>query len=113
MSAFLRTWTDDLIAGSGYAAEHYCALFPNVPPELIHAEIERAEQALPHAGELRVDAVLVERYHLIRLIGSGSFGTVWEAEDLRLRRRVALKMSRSVSLSRLSARKKCDAQSRS
>ncbi|MEV7214571.1 serine/threonine-protein kinase [Kitasatospora cineracea] len=33
-----------------------------------------------------------DRYQLVRLIGSGGMGTVYEAEDLMLRRRVAVKL---------------------
>jgi eukaryotic-like serine/threonine-protein kinase len=43
-------------------------------------------------GEARIDETLGERYRLIRHIASGGMGTVWEAEDTVLHRRVAVKL---------------------
>src|SRR5437867_7101886 len=38
------------------------------------------------------EVILGERYRLIRRIASGGMGTVWEAEDTVLHRRVAVKL---------------------
>ena len=35
--------------------------------------------------------VLARRYHLLRVLGRGAMGAVWEAEDTFLRRTVAVK----------------------
>ncbi len=39
-----------------------------------------------------VDAILGDKYRLIRLLGDGSAGTVWEAENTLVGRRVAVKI---------------------
>jgi serine/threonine protein kinase len=40
-----------------------------------------------------------DRYRLLQVIGEGGMGVVHEAEDLRLRRRVAIKMIRGADAS--------------
>lgn len=42
-----------------------------------------------------IDAILNDKYRLIRLLGDGSAGTVWEAENTLVGRRVAVKILHS------------------
>ncbi len=55
-----------------------------------------SEGSTAHAQSLAFSAgdVLAERYRVVRFIAQGAMGTVYEAEDLRLRERVALKTIR-------------------
>lgn len=44
---------------------------------------------------LAVGEILMDRYRIIREIGAGGMGTVYEGENLRIRRRVAIKVMRA------------------
>jgi len=62
------------------------------------SEIARAPDDLSGSGwerELRPGAVICERFELVREIGRGGFGVVYEARDLQLGRSVAFKAVRA------------------
>lgn len=66
---------------------------PEHHTEALGDTVER--QASPaHASGLREGDVLLQRLKLIRLVGRGGMGEVYEARDLRLHATVALKMVR-------------------
>jgi serine/threonine protein kinase len=52
------------------------------------------------ASAFETDSVLLEKYRVVRVIGSGGYGAVLEAENLRTTRRVAIKVLHGESLAR-------------
>lgn len=58
----------------------------------LDAEIRDLKTKIREGGQLRQGDILGERYTLLQYIGHGGFANVWEAEDRKERRRVALKV---------------------
>ncbi len=56
------------------------------------AEIRNLKRRIREGGQLKQGDIVGERYTLLRYIGHGGFANVWEAEDRKKRRRVALKV---------------------
>jgi serine/threonine protein kinase len=52
------------------------------------------------ASAFEADEVLLEKYRVVRVIGSGGYGAVLEAENLRTTRRVAIKVLHGAALAR-------------
>ncbi|MCS6914898.1 MAG: serine/threonine-protein kinase [Myxococcales bacterium] len=78
-----------------------CAAPLGLPPERLPRQPEplsSEEAAREAARSIQSGMVLSDRYQLVRQIGSGGFGTVFEAADLELGLRVAVKLLRSSSL---------------
>ena len=71
----------------------------------VPGEGEHGRSALP-------ETVFLERYRLLRRLGAGGFGTVFEAEDMRLGRRVALKLIHGSPGSPVRARREAIAAAR-
>ena len=96
---FMRTWSDDRDSGKELTEADYCAQFPAIR-ELIAREFvlfrEKQEIAARNAARVLTEPgrIIRGRYKLVRHCGSGAFGEVWEARDIRLNRTVAIKFQR-------------------
>jgi serine/threonine protein kinase len=68
-----------------------------------HVSVRTAEQSIeavtqPNATEMLAGTVLDGRFRLLNLLGGGAMGIVFEAEDLQLKERVAVKVLASRAL---------------
>jgi formylglycine-generating enzyme required for sulfatase activity len=61
----------------------------------VDAEIRSLRRALRAGGQLKPGGDLGDRYDLLRVIGEGGYGSVWEAYDREQTRRVAVKVLHS------------------
>ena len=75
--------------------------------ELLHQDLSDAEATFPAPG-----AVLAGRYRLAGLVGRGGVGEVWAADDLRLDRRVAVKLLRPEMGAQPAVRRRFEAEAR-
>lgn len=57
--------------------------------------IGKRESCVLETGTLRPGVVLDDRYKILRPLGLGGMGRIWEAEDMHLERSVAVKVLRS------------------
>jgi tetratricopeptide (TPR) repeat protein/tRNA A-37 threonylcarbamoyl transferase component Bud32 len=90
--AFIERWLADAAGGVRHPVGHYEALFPGFEEE-IRAEYGRM-QGGGEGDEGARDAEWIGHYKLLRLVGEGGQGAVFEAVDTRLGRRAAVKVLR-------------------
>src|SRR5690349_509839 len=85
----LRIFIEHRASGSGASDSELLRQHPDLR-ELLQPLLE---QDASSAGEVRAGAVIGD-YRLVEAIGRGGMGEVWEAEQISLKRRVALKLLR-------------------
>jgi tetratricopeptide (TPR) repeat protein len=93
---FIERWTLDRDRGASLQSEHYEALYPGFE-DVVRAEYAQlsggaADGAAGDIGAVGLVASRIGPYETIRLLGEGGQGAVYEATDVRLGRRVAIKV---------------------
>lgn len=82
-------------AADACAGRYPCRVTSGPTDETLPGEEERTDTGVPG---LRPDDLVDGRYRLVKRLGAGGMGEVWEVEHVSLRRPMALKLLRSAEL---------------